>query len=102
MSDLNDEKIDPKLEELIPKDVYTLLKYFIATLSQQAWVFMGFQMNPLTGGITKDLKQARLAIDTASAIVEKLSQFVDEKEVKEYQTIIQTMQMNFVQQSNSQ
>ncbi len=88
------------LEELLPKDVYTLVKYLIASLAEQAWTFMGLHMNPFTKSITKDLKQARLAIDCAVALNEKLAPFLTEKEKTEYMALIQTLQMNYLQQSS--
>jgi hypothetical protein len=88
------------LEELMPKDVYGLVKVLIATLAEQAWTFMGLHMNPMTKTVTKDLAQARLAIDCAAALNEKLSPFLGEKERTEYMALIQTLQMNYVQQSS--
>lgn len=88
------------LEELLPKDVYTLIKYLIASLAEQSWTFMGLHMNPFTKSITKDLVQARLAIDCAAALNEKLSPFLSDKEKAEYMALIQNLQMNYVQQSS--
>jgi len=85
------------IEELIPKDVYSLVKHLIAVLGHNAWVYMGLQMNPLTKSMTKDMNQARLAIDCASALAEKVESFVDQKEKQEIKILIQNLQMNYVQ-----
>jgi hypothetical protein len=89
------------MEELMPRDVYTLLKVLITTLAQQAWIFMGLQMNPFTNSVTKDIVQAKLAIDSAIVLLEKLSEHLEPAERQEYQTIIQNLQLNFFQQSES-
>ncbi|MDQ7821899.1 MAG: DUF1844 domain-containing protein [Candidatus Eremiobacteraeota bacterium] len=91
---------DISLDELMPKDVYTLVRYLIASLAQQSWIFMGLHMNPFTKTTTKDLTQAKLAIDCAQALTEKLGPWMEEKEKKEYQALLQTLQMNFIQQSS--
>ena len=85
------------IEDLIPKDVYALVKHLIAVLGSNAWIYMGLQMNPLTKSVTKDLNQARLAIDCAAALADKISAYVEEKERQELKVLIQNLQMNYVQ-----
>lgn len=89
------------LQDLIPKDVYALVKQLIAVLGHNAWVYMGLQMNPLTSTTTKDLTQARLAIDCTAALIEQVQNFVDEAERQELKILIQNLQMNYIQQSGS-
>lgn len=93
-----DELKDLPLEEILPKDVYTLVKSLVAVFAQQAWVYMGLHMNPLTGKVEKDLVQAKLAIDCAAALVEKAGKFMEEREKQEFQALVQNLQMNFIQQ----
>jgi len=75
-----DELKDLPFEEILPKDVYTLVKSLVAVFAQQAWVYMGLHMNPLTGKVDKDLVQAKLAIDCAAALVEKVGPSMGDKE----------------------
>jgi len=89
------------MEDLIPRDVYTLIRYLITTLAQQAWIFMGLQMNPFTNSVTKDITQAKLAIDCAVTLLEKISEHLEPAERQEYQTIIQNLQLNFFQHNES-
>jgi hypothetical protein len=93
-----DELKDLPLEDILPKDVYTLIKSLVAVFAQQAWVYMGLHMNPLTGKVAKDLTQAKLAIDCAAVLVEKAAPFMEERERHEFTALIQNLQMNFIQQ----
>lgn len=92
---------DINIEELIPKDVYSLVKHLVVVMAHNAWVYMGLQMNPLSKTVTKDAAQARLAIDCAAALIEKITPFVDEKEKEEFKILIQNLQMNYIQQCGS-
>ena len=86
-------------DDLIPKDTYGLVKNVIASLGQQAWINLGIQPNPITKKIEKDLKQAKLAIDCTVSLCEIMKQYSSPKEKIELDTLVQNLQLNFVQQN---
>ena len=87
------------LDDLIPKDTYGLVKQIIASLGKQAWINLGMQVNPLTQKVEKDLKQAKLAIDCTTSLCEIMKQYSSPKEKIELDTLVQNLQLNFVQQN---
>ena len=87
------------LDDLFPKDTYGLVKSVIASLGQQAWINLGMQPNPLTHKVEKDLKQAKLAIDCTVSLCEILKPYSSQKEKTELETLVQNLQLNFVQQN---
>jgi len=82
-----------------PIDVYSMLRLFISMLAENAWVWMGLRLDPVTGKQQKDLVQARMAIDTLVFLADKLALQSDERERREVRAIISDLQLNFVQQS---
>ncbi len=87
------------LDDLIPKDTYGLVKNVIASLGQQAWINLGMQPNPMTQKIEKDLKQAKLAIDCTTSLCEIMKPYSSPREKIELDTLVQNLQLNFVQQN---
>lgn len=84
----------------LPKlDVYSLLHVSIAQLAAVAWQKMGLQADPFTNKIEKDIEQARLAIDCAAALVEKLLPHLEKHQARDYQTLLTDLRLNFVKQS---
>jgi hypothetical protein len=70
----------------------------IGLLQQQAWVNMGLVMNPATKAVTRDLEQAKLAIDAVAALVNLIAPRVDADVRRELQAMVSDLQVNFVQQ----
>ena len=87
------------LDDLIPKDTYGLVRQIIASLGKQAWINLGMQANPLTQKVEKDLKQAKLAIDCTISLCEIMKPYSSPKEKMELDTLVQNLQLNFVQQN---
>ena len=88
--------------QLAPLDVRTLLRLALAQLAAAAWQKMGLQPDPFTNTIVKDLEQARLAIDAAAALLEKLLPHLHGQEARDYQTLLTDLRLNFVKQSEEQ
>lgn len=86
-------------EAVPPPDVYAVLQFTIGLLADQAWQLMGLVPPPGQKEITKDLEQAKIAIDTVVFIVDKIRPHVDEEQRRALQTLISNLQINFVQQS---
>ena len=80
-------------------DVYSMLGVFIAMLAQNAWVWMGLRLDPVTGKVQRDLAQAHVAIDCLVFLADKMMPKVEEAQRRELRGIISDLQLNFVQQS---
>jgi len=82
-----------------PVDAYAVLRFCIAQLAAVAWQKMGLQADPLTNEVHKDLDQARLAIDCATALLEKLLPHLEGQEARDYQSLLTDLRLNFLNQS---
>ena len=91
------EEEGPKLP---PVDVYSLMKSFIGILGVHAWQWLGLVKNPITGEMERDLAQAKVAIDTISALVNQLEGKLDESEQRDLKGLISDLQINFVRQQS--
>ena len=84
---------------LPPMDVYALVKSFIGILGAHAWQWMGLIKNPITGRVEKDMAQAKVAIDSISALAKQLESKLDESDQRELKALLGDLQINYVQQS---
>ncbi|MCD6310729.1 MAG: DUF1844 domain-containing protein [Candidatus Eremiobacteraeota bacterium] len=89
-----------KIAAMIPRDVFDTLRAMYSLLASQAWIFMGFVMNPVEGKITKDITQARLAIDTIDFMYPRLEPNLDDREKREMKNILDNLKLNFIQVSS--
>ena len=85
--------------ELPVASVYDILQFVVGMLSEQAWQKMGLRLAPGQKEMTKDMTQAKLAIDTIAFIVDKLHPHVGENERKALRGLLSDLQLNFVRQS---
>lgn len=102
----NQEKPEEKVPEDIPTEeeklskeelkVINLSRGFISFLSQVAWWNLGLVPHPQSGKVQKDLLEAKLAIDTASAIFEILQNNLPDEEKKQFRTILSDLKLNYV------
>jgi hypothetical protein len=83
-----------------PPDVYSMLQFAFGVFAEQAWVHMGIRLAPGQKEMTKDLTQAKIAIDMVSAITDKLHPHADEETRKAMRSIVSDLQINFVRQSS--
>jgi hypothetical protein len=86
-----------RLAEILAPDLYKLITGVVQSLADQAWMHMGIVANPATGLIAKDMAKAKLAIDCAQFLADKVSPHLDEEERREIRTLIANLQINFVQ-----
>ncbi len=82
-----------------PVDVFTVLRFCISQLAAAAWQKMGLQADPLTNEIHKDIEQARVAIDCTAALVEKLKPKLEGQELRDYESLLTDLRLNFLNQS---
>jgi hypothetical protein len=110
-SEQTETKVEPEAEpqaetqaerppEQIPAfDTYSILRWCIGLMTAQAWQWMGLVANPVSGEVKKDLKQARLSIDSVAALTELLSPNVEPDERRELENLVSNLRLNFVNQS---
>ena len=79
-------------------DIYQLLELFVMLLSEQAWRYMGLQVDPRTKEINRDFIKAHVAIDSIIALVEKMEPYLSSAEKERLRNLITNLQINFAQQ----
>lgn len=85
------------MEKVLPRDVTALVKSLIPMMASQAFIFMGRVDNPLQGGKTRDLVQARLAVDCATALLEKVEPVLPPDDKMHLRQLVTELQTQFVQ-----
>jgi hypothetical protein len=85
-------------EELLPKDIYGFIKMYAGFLAGQAWIYLGLIINPATQNITKDLKQAKAAIDCLDALLTPMESFLTSQEATEFKSIVANLKLNYIEQ----
>ncbi len=81
-----------------PIPVKEIILSFIGVLAQTSWEYMGLVTNSITGKIHKDMKEAKLAIDTIDVLFEKIKHNLTEKELKDVERTIDNLKINYVMQ----
>lgn len=84
--------------EARPMTAEDIVTMSIGLLQQQAWVNMGLVMNPATKAVTKDMEQAKLAIDAVAALVDLIAPRLEEDAQRELRAMVSDLQINYVQQ----
>ncbi|OLD53181.1 MAG: hypothetical protein AUI83_09035 [Armatimonadetes bacterium 13_1_40CM_3_65_7] len=79
-------------------DTVELLRWMIGVLGGSAWQNLGLVPHPETKKVTRNLEDARLAIDAAASLIEHLKPRVDETERRELDTLLANLRLNFVEQ----
>jgi hypothetical protein len=99
-SDSKEENIESQEEApIMPSfNAYDILNSSIAMFSSYAWRAMGLMPDPHTKKVEQDLEQARIAVDCAALLVEKLETRLQENEKRELRSLIQDLRINFVKQ----
>ncbi|MBM3463379.1 MAG: DUF1844 domain-containing protein [Armatimonadetes bacterium] len=85
------------MEQVIPKDVATLVKSLVPMMASQAWIFMGKVVNPLQRKVTKDLDQARLAVDCVGALLDQVDRFLTAEERQQMRQMAAELRANFLE-----
>lgn len=82
-----------------PPNVYATMEFMVSMLAEQAWMLMGLRLAPGQKEISKDLTQAKVAIDTVVFIVDKLQPHIEEQDRTALRGLISDLQLNFVRQN---
>ena len=86
-------------EQPAPADVYDLLRFTLGIFLNQAWIHLGVRAAPGTTETVTDLPKARVAIDTAVAIYEKLKPTLSDAECREIELELTNLRLNFARRA---
>jgi hypothetical protein len=85
---------------LLPGNIEEVLQFNILQFREWAYVFMGLVPHPKEKKVVKDLRQAKIAVDSASALFEIAMPHLNEKLQREFKIIISDLKMNFIAKVN--
>ncbi len=86
-----EEQRAPTLADL---DIYDTLRFMIGLLNQAAWIHLGLVAPPGASETRTDLAQARVAIDSLEALVDKLTPKANDEEKRELSTMLANLRVN--------
>lgn len=89
-----EEKREEPLKEL---DLSTLFVWFISMLSGKAWEYLGLIMNPETKKINKDLKKAKISIDTIAFLFDQIKDGLNKEDFNRIESLLANLRMNYVE-----
>ncbi|MBA7499801.1 hypothetical protein ES704_02548 [subsurface metagenome] len=78
-------------------DLPVLFVWFISMLSGKAWEYLGLIMNPETKEINKDLKKAKIAIDTVVFLYDQIKDDLNPEDFKRIDNLLANLRMNYVE-----
>lgn len=97
--DKEEEKFD--FTQLLPDRMDEILSLQIFQLREWAHIYMGLVPHPKQKKVVVDSGQAKLAIDTASAIVEILLPNLPQDQQREMKVLISDLKMNFISHASA-
>jgi len=78
-------------------DLPVLFVWFISMLSGKAWEYLGLIMNPETKEMNKDLKKAKIAIDTVAFLYDQIKDDLSPEDFKRIENLLANLRMNYVE-----
>jgi hypothetical protein len=78
-------------------DLSVLFVWFISMLSGKAWEYLGLIMNPETKEINKDIKKAKIAIDTVAFLYDQIKDDLNPEDFKRIENLLANLRMNYVE-----
>lgn len=84
-------------EQFKEPDLSALFVWFISLLSGKVWEYLGFIMNPETKEINKDLKKAKIAIDTVAFLYDQIKDDLNPEDFKRIENLLANLRMNYVE-----
>jgi hypothetical protein len=91
----NAENRRPEMMDIRSLDTYSLLGLFLGILAEKAWQTMGLRTKPGTDKIETDFHQARIAIDTAGFLAEKLQSHLPHDEKRRLEGLVADLRLNY-------
>ncbi len=93
-----DEEEEKKQKEQFKEpDLPALFVWFISLLSGKVWEYLGLIMNPETKEINKDLKKAKIAIDTVAFLYDQIKDDLNPEDFKRIENLLANLRMNYVE-----
>lgn len=77
----------------------TLFVWFIGILNGKAWEHLGLLMNPETKEIKKDLKKAKISIDSVEFLYNQIKEELEVADRKQIEDILANLQLNYVEKN---
>jgi hypothetical protein len=99
---MSDER---KEETSIPNEpisVYTVIALMVDQMAAVAWQKLGLQPDPITGGLHRDLGQAKVAIDLVSHLSSFLNDQLDDEDRRRLQTLVRDLRLNYVEKAREE
>ena len=78
-------------------DLPVLFVWFISMLSGKAWEYLGLIMNSETKEINKDLKKAKITIDTVAFLYDQIKDDLNPEDFKRIENLLANLRMNYVE-----
>ena len=78
-------------------DLPALFVWFISLLSGKAWEHLGLIMNPETKEMNKDLKKAKITIDTVAFLYDQIKDDLNQEDFKRIENLLANLRMNYVE-----
>ena len=94
--DSDESSEEPDLSQLLPDKMEDVIKFKIFEFRFWSLIYLGLQLNPKTQKLTKDMAQAKLAIDSMAALVEILMPSLPADEQRELKIMASDLKMNFI------
>ena len=91
------EKEKKQEEHFKEPDLPVLFVWFISMLSGKAWEYLGLIMNPETKEMNKDLKKAKIAIDTVAFLYDQIKDDLNPEDFKRIENLLANLRMNYVE-----
>jgi hypothetical protein len=74
-----------------------LFVWFIGMLSGKSWEYLGLIMNPETKKANKDLKKAKITIDTIAFLYDQIKDDLNKEDYKRIESLLANLRMNYVE-----
>jgi len=84
------------ITDLLPDNIEEIVKLQILQMKEWAHIYMGFLPHPKKKMIVQDLRQAKIAIDSTSALVDVLLPHVSKDQQRELKILVSDLKMNFI------
>ena len=86
-----------KEEHFKEPDLPVLFVWFISMLSGKSWEYLGLIMNPETKEMNKNLKKAKIAIDTVAFLYDQIKDDLSPEDFKRIENLLANLRMNYVE-----
>ena len=80
-----------------PPSVYDHLAAILDQMAAVSWQKLGLQPEMVTGKISANLDEAKVAIDFCAQIVSAIESQLEPSDLRQVQTLIRDLRMNYVQ-----